>query len=596
MRKVAAFTMILAMLIVAALVATLDDTNYLMSGERVEASLNDYDTTTVFFPDGVPPPTEWNKTFGGTGWDVANSVIETTDGGLMLAGYTNSSGAGHGDFWLVKTNSAGRMLWDRTFGGPDYDEAQSVIQTVDGGFALAGVTRSYGLGVTDFWLVKTDSNGNHQWNRTYGGTGLDYLFSLIQTSDGGYALAGSTYRNEINQSDFYLVKTDGMGNLVWEKTYGESGWEEAYAAVQTSDGGYAIVGETDSMGAGGTDIWWVKAASNGEKQRDQTYGGANNDGASSLVQTVDGGYVIAGYTESYGNGIPLYPDVWLVRIDSTGKARPIWDHSFGGLGADSAESLIATENGFAMVGATQLSNASDHDFWLITTDVAGNLNWSKPYGGSGYDHSYSVIETVDKGFALVGDTFSYGAGSADMWLVKTEGSIPQHNIGVIDVTPSKTVVGQGYSLSISVKVENLGNRAEAFNVSAYANTAIVDTLANLETIMPGNVVTLVFIWDTNSGQFTNGSYTISAEAVIAPPTVDLDPTDNSLVDGVVHVSDPGDIDASGKVNVFDLFTLGKVYASHLGDPNWNANCDIDSSNTVDALDLSLIDENYGRST
>jgi hypothetical protein len=595
MKDVAASTALLGLIIVAALAAALDDANPI-SNEKTGALSKDHGTTAEFLPDGVPPLAEWNKTYGGSGWDVANSMIETSDGGFILAGYTNSSGAGDGDFWMVRTNSAGRMLWDRTFGGPDYDEAQSIIQTADGGYALAGVTRSYGLGVTDFWLVKTDPNGNHQWNRTYGGIGLDYLFSLVQTIDGGYALAGSTYRNETNQSDFYLVKTDGAGNLVWERTYGESGWEEAYAAVQTDDGGYAIVGETDSMGAGGTDMWWVKTASNGEKQRDQTYGGANNDGASSLVQTADGGYVIAGYTESYGNGIPPYPDLWLVKIDSTGKARPLWDYPFGGSGADSAESLISMQGGFAVAGATQLSNVSDQDFWLITTDTAGNLNWSQSYGGVGYDHSYSVIETVDRGFALAGDTFSYGSGSADMWLVKAEGSIPQHDIAVIDVTPSKTVVGQGFSLSINVTVENLGNRAETFSASVYANTTIVDTLSTMETITPGNVVTLVFIWDTNNGGSLKGGYTISADVVIAPPTVDVDPADNSLADGVVHVSDPGDIDANGRGNVFDLFALGKAYASHLGDPSWNANCDIDSSGAVDASDLSLINGNYGKST
>jgi predicted secreted protein len=594
MRKATVFTVMLTMLILIALAATLYDIHPMYS-DKVEASANDNEARTGFFPDGVPPPTEWNKTYGGTGWDVANSVVETGDGGFLLAGYNNSSGAGKGDFWMVRTNSAGRMLWNRTSGGPDYDEAQSVIQTVDGGYAVAGVTRSYGLGVTDFWLVKTDLNGLHQWNRTYGGTGLDYLFALTQTNDGGYVMTGSTYRNETNQSDFYLVKTDSAGNLVWERTYGESGWEEAYAVVQTSDGGYAVVGETDSVGAGGTDIWWVKTTPDGDQEREQTYGGANNDGASSLVQTADGGYLIAGYTESYGNGIPMYPDLWLVRIDSTGKARPLWDHSFGGLGSDSAEDLISTESGFAVAGATQLYNASDQDFWLITTDTVGNLNWSQTYGGSGYDHSYSAIETVDRGFALVGDTFSYGAGSADMWLVKVEGSIPRHNVAVIDVAPSKTVVGQGYSLSVNVTVENLGNRAEAINASVYANTTIVDTLATMEIVTPGSVITIVFIWDTVGGGFLNGGYAISADAVIAPPTVDFDPTDNSLTDGMVYVSGPGDVDASGIVNAFDLFALGKAYASLLGNPSWNANCDVDSNGAVDLSDLSLISDNYGRS-
>ena len=593
MGKVAVFTAMSTLLIAGALAAVLSYANP-MSNEGIETLAKDHTTTHGFLSDGVPPLTEWNKTYGGTGWDVANSVIETSDEDYMLAGYTDSYGAGGGDFWLVKTNSAGRMLWNRTYGGQEYDEAQSIIQTVDGGYALAGVTRSYGLGVTDFWLVKTDSNGNHQWNRTYGGAGYDYLFSAIRTGDNGFALVG--YTESYGQGgDFWLVKTDSNGIMEWNKIYGGDGREEAHSIVQTGDGGYAIVGETDSTGAGGTDIWWVKTALDGKKQRGETYGGVSADGAYSLVQTSDGGYAIAGFTYSYGVGAPDYSNFWLVKIDSSG--RQLWDQPFGGLGADSAESLVGIEGGgFALAGSTQLYNVSDPDFWLVTTDSAGNLNWSQTYGGAGYDYPYSVTETSDRGFGLVGYTFSYGLGSGDMWLVKVEGSIPRHDVAVIGVTPSKTVVGQGYSLSVTVTVENQGNRLETFNVTVYANTVIVDTLANMQTIMSGSIRTLVFIWDTSEGEFPKGSYTIKAEAMIASPTVDADPADNSHANGVVNVSYPGDVDANGKVDAFDVFELGRAYASHLGDSNWDANCDIDSSGTVDALDLSLINETYGKSS
>jgi len=591
--KLAVSMTIFILLVATVLAATVSSAGPMLNGTARVATTASA-TTGNYLPDALPLPAEWNKTYGGAEWDVANSVVQTGDGGYMLAGFTQSFGAGGGDFWLVRTNSAGRMLWNRTYGGSDYDEAQSLIQTADGGYALAGVTRSYGAGVTDFWLVKIDSNGNSQWNRTYGGAGLDYLFSAIQTSDNGFALVG--YTESYGQGgDFWLVKADSNGIMQWSETYGGSGWDEAHAVIQTSDGGYAIVGETDSIGAGSTDVWWVKAASDGKKQRDQTYGGVNADGAYSLVQTSDGGYAIAGYTESFGYGVPSYPDFWLVRVDSAG--RSLWEKTYGGLNADSAQALIVTgSGGFAIAGATMSYGGGDQDFWLVTSDSAGGLNWNQTYGGFSLDYSYSVVETGDSGFVLAGDTFSYGKGSGDMWLVKVEGSIPRHDVAVVDVTPYKTVIGQGYSSSINVTVENQGNRLETINATVYANASIVDKLIDLQTIAPGSIKTLTLTWNTAQGEFPNGSYTIKAESMITLPVIDDDPADNSLVDGLVNVSIPGDVNADGSVDVSDVYALGKAYASYYAYPNWNANCDIDNNGTVDLADLSVIRENYGEAT
>lgn len=589
LRKRAASILMLTLLITIALASVARGIAFVLD-EAASESAQVPSPLSPYFPDALPPPTEWNKTYGGSGWDVASSLLQIGDGGYLLAGYTESYGAGKGDFWLVKTNTAGRMLWNRTFGGAEYDEAKSLILAADGGYVLAGVTRSYGAGVTDFWLVKTDSNGNHQWNRTYGGAGLEYLFSAIRTSDNGFALAG--YTESYGQGgDFWIVKTDSNGVLQWSETYGGRSWDEAHAIIQTSDGGYAIVGETDSIGAGLTDVWWVKISSDGRKLKDQSYGGVNSDGGTSLVQTADGGYAIAGYTESFGSGTPNYPDFWLVKIDSTGKM--LWNKTYGGLDADSAELLIDTSGGFAVAGATKSDGAGDLDFWLVTTDSAGNLNFNQTYGGVGYDYAYSVIETSDGGYALAGDTFSFGAGSADMWLVKVEGNIPVHDVAVIDVAPSKTVVGQGYSLFVNVTVENQGNRLETVNTTVYANAIIVGTLQAFEILSTGATTVFYFTWNVTEAEFPKGSYILSAEATIAPPIVDSDPTDNSYANGSVSVSFPGDVNADGKVDAFDMYALGKAYASHYADLNWNANCDIDNNGIVNAADLSMVNDNFG---
>jgi len=196
-----------------------------------------------------PPTIEWSQTYGGTDGDVAHSVVETGEGGYALAGWTKSFGAGWYDCWLVKTDASGNEEWNQTYGGTSYDLARSVIETSDGGYALAGVTESYGAGWRDFWLVKTDSAGNALWNQTYGGTGGDEAWSVVETADGGYALAGGTYSFGAGFVDCWLVKTDASGNALWNQTYGGTGTDVAHSVVETGDGGYALAGVTGSYGA-----------------------------------------------------------------------------------------------------------------------------------------------------------------------------------------------------------------------------------------------------------------------------------------------------------------------------------------------------------
>ncbi|RLI39191.1 hypothetical protein DRO69_14560, partial [Candidatus Bathyarchaeota archaeon] len=209
---------------------------------------------------------QWNKTYGGTGVDAARCVVQTSDGGYILAGETNSFGAGDSDFWLIKTDSMGNMEWNKTYGGTLAESAFSVVETSDGGYALAGRTRSFGEGRLDFWLIKVDSSGDHQWNKTYGGTGNDPAHSMVEvnvleTGDGGYALAGFTLSFGAGGQDGWLIKTDSMGNMEWNKTYGGTKNDVLNSVAKTGDGGYALAGFTESFGAGGQDGWLIKVAS-----------------------------------------------------------------------------------------------------------------------------------------------------------------------------------------------------------------------------------------------------------------------------------------------------------------------------------------------
>jgi len=203
-------------------------------------------------------PQGWTRTYGGANSDGAVALVQTLDGGYALVGSTQSFGAGNWDFWLVKVDASGNMMWNQTYGGTNIDIAYSVVQTLDGGYATAGSTNSFGAGNEDFWLIKMDANGNMEWNQTYGGTNRDSAYSVVQTLDEGYTIAGVTQSFGAGNWDFWLVKTDASGNMMWNQTYGEAGFDWAYSVVQTLDGGYALVGSTDSFGAGNWDFWLVK--------------------------------------------------------------------------------------------------------------------------------------------------------------------------------------------------------------------------------------------------------------------------------------------------------------------------------------------------
>jgi hypothetical protein len=199
----------------------------------------------------------WNRTYGGTSDDWAYALVQTGDGGYALAGYTNSFGAGSMDFWLVKTDAVGNEQWNQTYRGADRDFAYALVQTSDGGYAIAGSTLSFGGGGYDSWLVKTDASGNMQWSKTYGGTSWDMTSALVQRSDGGYTLAGATWSFGAGNADFWLVKTDAAGTMQWNQTYGGTSDDLALALVQTGDGGYALAGTTD-FGFFNYDFWLIK--------------------------------------------------------------------------------------------------------------------------------------------------------------------------------------------------------------------------------------------------------------------------------------------------------------------------------------------------
>lgn len=297
---------------------------------------------------------EWNQTYGG---GEVTALVETFDGGYALAGGAR----------LVKTDEYGNMAWNQTYGEGDL---RSLVQTVDGGYALAGKTATFVTGGDDygnFWLIKTDAYGNMEWNRTYGGADYDYASALVEASDGGYALAGSTYSFGAGNHDAWLVKTDVHGSLEWNQTYGGTGDDVAFSLVHTSDGGYALAGSMYPIG-GAEDFWLIKVDGYGDMEWNHTYGEGNDfDVAYALVETFDGGYALAGGTGSFS--IDEY-DVWLVKTDEFGNME--WNRTYGGEKGDIAYSLVESSNGgYAIAGSTRSFGAGDEDFWLIKTNEQG---------------------------------------------------------------------------------------------------------------------------------------------------------------------------------------------------------------------------------
>ncbi|MHA2295890.1 MAG: hypothetical protein ACXAEU_07185 [Candidatus Hodarchaeales archaeon] len=361
--------------------------------------------------------------------DDAHALVQTADGGFIVAGYTSLSGIDEGDSWLMKIDANGVVIWNKTYGGKGYNVATALVQTADGGFALAGYT--YLFDKCNSWLVKIDANGEQFWNQTYGGTNWDEVSGLIQTLDGGFALTGSSGLFGDSQEDMWLVKTDENGNTIWVQTYRrkESNVSIASALVQTADGGYVLAGYTNSINYTNKDMWLVKTDANGNMIWNQTYGGPDMDIACALIQTDDGDLVLAGTTASFGNSVSSshWCDMWLVKTDVYGKT--LWNQTYGGIGNEQALTLVQTlDGGFALAGFTLGSFDTDGcEMYLVKTDANGMMIWNKTFGGERDDWVHVIIQTDDGCFTLAGGKgWQTGGipdesiGDGDTWLVKTD--------------------------------------------------------------------------------------------------------------------------------------------------------------------------------
>ena len=364
----------------------------------------------------------WEKTFGGADFDAGRGVAKTSDGGYILAVDLNY------DLLLLKTDADGNELWS-SITGQRADVPQDIIVTSDGSYVISGTTSSYGATYGDFLLLKTDSAGIVQWASAYGGLANDLGYDLEPTSDGGYIMVGCTFSFGAGMTDTYLVKADANGVEQWSKYFGGTNWEAGYGVKQTADGGYIIAGYTASMGAGSYDGWLIKTDANGIEQWNQTYGGTGYDILEDIEVTDDGGFIITGQTYSSGAGSS---DVWLVKTDGNGVEQ--WSSTFGTDSFEQCYNLEKTsDGGYVMAGRNLVPITYDSNLLVVKTDSSGAELWSASYGGDKAESPMNIIEADDGHFIVVGGTASSGAGSWDAWLLKiSNGVVDEDADGIPD--------------------------------------------------------------------------------------------------------------------------------------------------------------------
>lgn len=420
------------------------------------------------------PDIEWQKALGGTSVERAYSVQQTADGGYIVAGTSESTdgditGAkGGGDAWVVKLSSTGTVEWKRNYGGSLFDEARSIQQTpADGGYIFAGSTASNNGdvignhntdGSTDFWLVKLKANGDIIWQRCYGGSYDDKAMSVKLTGDGGYIAAGSTFSNDDDvtgnhapfegfSADYWVIKVNNGGILTWQRTLGGAGEDNAKSVIQTSDGGYVVLGDVASADGdvtdnhGGTDIWMAKLSSNGQTiALKKSFGGTLAERGNYIKQTADLGYIIAGQALStngdlVNSGNHGAGDCWLLKITANGAIS--WQKAYGGSSNDEAFSIEPTTDAGYIVAAYTNSTNGDisgahlgGEMWAYKINATGALSWQRPMGGKSQEQGFSAMQAIDGGYIIAGESNSNDGDvtnlhgtAADAWVVKLKTTV-----------------------------------------------------------------------------------------------------------------------------------------------------------------------------
>ena len=403
---------------------------------------------------------QWVKTYGGTGTDRATSVQQTSDGGYIMAGRTDSLGVGKLDAWVLRLDLGGNIEWQKTYGGAGDDEVLSVVEASGGGFVVVGYTSSTGAGKKDVWVLKLDEDGNVEWQKTYGGAEDDEAFSVVEATGGGFVVAGQTSSSGAGKKDVWVLKLDDDGIVEWQKAYGGSGDDVVYSIQQTLDEKLIVAGSTDSFGAGKKDAWILNLDRDGNIVWQKTYGAVGDDEVLSIRQTSGKGYITAGWTNSYAG---IKTEAWVLNLDGDGNIQ--WQRTYGGSGEDKIYSIQETLDGRYIVAGTMDSYGSGKkDAWIMKLDANTSILWQKTFGGGGDDEAFSIRQTLDYGYVIAGWTNSFGAGNDDAWTVKLDsnGSISGCQIIGTPFASIRQTTVSGVSTSVSLQETSFFSQANPF--------------------------------------------------------------------------------------------------------------------------------------
>ncbi|MCP9766851.1 T9SS C-terminal target domain-containing protein [Lacihabitans sp. LS3-19] len=482
------------------------------------------------------PTKDWDKTVGGNAYDYATAIVAANDGGFLILGSSSSGISGdkteanrggvnefgfpNNDYWAVKLNSLGQKEWEKTYGGNGEDFATAAVATSDGGFILAGYSNSgisgektqASKGGNDFWIIKISSTGQPIWDKSIGGSGRDEARAITSVSDGGFVIAGDSNsdisgdKTEDNPSshvygDMWVVKINGAGTKIWDKQISGPGFDNSRSIVSTTDGGFLILGNSDSVigydktesNRGVWDFWIIKLNNSGQILWDKTIGGNHSDVPYSLVPTNDGGFAILGHSSSdisfekseanFGSD-----DYWLVKINSSGIKE--WDKAFGGTGYERPRVVVALQDGsFILAGSSESpisgskteSPIGGEDIWLVGVNNLGQKLWDKTIGSTFTDYANALSKSVDGGLVITGisegpisgDKTEIGIGNYDYWTLKfvistaifesiTTGN---WNVGSTWISPTNTLLPTAtktakINSSNIVTVPNTGNQVK----------------------------------------------------------------------------------------------------------------------------------------
>lgn len=394
----------------------------------------------------------WANNYGGSGTDTFHSVIATTDGGFAALGSSNSTDGdlegkalAVSDYWLAKIGADGELQWSRTFGGSMEDLGQALIQTADGGFALTGNAMSSdgdasnNEGFHDNWILKLDAAGNLEWEESFGFSGHDHSYDLLQTEDGGYFFVGfldvtaangagndGKYRSLTRHGvgEFWGTKIDAGGNLEWRRYFGGTNNDRAHAVVEAHTGGFVLAGFSESEdfdisnSKGSYDFWVVRISNEGDLLWEKSYGGSGIEVSYDIAATADGAYVVVGNTFSTDGDIGRNngeSDIWMIKINEAGDL--LWERNFGGSGFDSAQGVsLCADGGFVIAGNSKstdgdlTANQGENDIWLLKTDADGIIQWQGSVGGPGLDFGFKAVETEGRDLLVAGESSSAEIG------------------------------------------------------------------------------------------------------------------------------------------------------------------------------------------